>query len=55
MLQCIFKSFTNLRHLELKTESDISLIYILKGKGPKVDNSRTPDFTICEKEKVPEV
>jgi hypothetical protein len=51
----IFKSSADKRYFELKIESHISLMNILKIKGPKVDSYGTPDLTTYEKERVPEI
>jgi hypothetical protein len=44
-----------MRYLKLRTESQISLMNILKSKGPERDPCGTPDFTTYEKESVLEI
>jgi hypothetical protein len=42
-------------YLDFWIELQISLINILRSKGPKVEPSGTPDFTTKEKESIPEI
>jgi hypothetical protein len=55
IVQYTFKSSTNKRYLELWTELQISLINMLKSRGPKVEPWGSPDFTGKENENVPEI
>jgi hypothetical protein len=55
IVRYIFKSSANKRYLELWTELQISLINMLRSRGPKVEPWGTPHFTRKENERVPEI